>query len=97
MTKPKQGRGTRKARKTTMADYAMSFERLGQWISKRARSPTLRHPRATSLSMLDGAVAAVVAGPVSMASEERVSVTRCKMVSVSLPLTGDSHGYGFFT
>ncbi|MHC2780794.1 hypothetical protein ACVMBZ_000001, partial [Bradyrhizobium liaoningense] len=30
MTKPKQGRGTRKARKTTMADYAMSFERLGQ-------------------------------------------------------------------
>ncbi|MHC2561412.1 UPF0149 family protein [Bradyrhizobium liaoningense] len=72
MTKPKQGRGTRKARKTTMADYAMSFERLGQWISKRARSPTLRHPRATSLSMLDGAVAAVVAGPVSMASEEWV-------------------------
>ncbi|GAA0033965.1 fibronectin type III domain-containing protein [Bradyrhizobium ottawaense] len=28
---------------------------------------------------------------------KRVSVTRCKMVSVSLPLTGDSHGYGFFT
>ncbi|MFH0300774.1 hypothetical protein AAFX91_26820, partial [Bradyrhizobium sp. 31Argb] len=25
----------------------------------------------------------------------RVSVTQCKMVSVSLPLTGDSHGYGF--
>ncbi|WP_245481535.1 UPF0149 family protein [Bradyrhizobium sp. LVM 105] len=55
-----------------MADYAMSFERLGQWMSERARSPTLRHPRATSLSMLDGAVAAVVAGPVSMASEEWV-------------------------
>ena len=72
MTKPKQRRGTRKARKTTMADYAMSFERLGQWMSERARSPTLRHPRATSLSMLDGAVAAVVAGPVSMASEEWV-------------------------
>ncbi|MHC2387208.1 transposase-like protein [Bradyrhizobium liaoningense] len=29
--------------------------------------------------------------------KRRVSVTRCKMVSVSLPLTGDSHGYGFFT
>ncbi|WP_246767935.1 MULTISPECIES: UPF0149 family protein [unclassified Bradyrhizobium] len=41
-------------------------------MSERARSPTLRHPRATSLSMLDGAVAAVVAGPVSMASEEWV-------------------------
>ncbi|MHC2600659.1 hypothetical protein ACVL92_001473 [Bradyrhizobium liaoningense] len=36
MTKPKQGRGTRKARKTTMADYAMSFERLGQWIRELA-------------------------------------------------------------
>jgi len=31
------------------------------------------------------------------APRERVSVTPCKMVSVSLPLTGDSHGYGFFT
>ena len=55
-----------------MADYAMSFERLGQWMSERARSPTLPHPRATSLSMLDGAVAAVVAGPVSMSPEEWV-------------------------
>ncbi|MFH0303545.1 LysR family transcriptional regulator, partial [Bradyrhizobium sp. 31Argb] len=27
-------------------------------------------------------------------AERRVSVTQCKMVSVSLPLTGDSHGYG---
>ena len=35
-------------------------------------SPTLPHPRATSLSMLDGAVAAVVAGPVSMPPEEWV-------------------------
>ena len=50
----------------------MSFERLGQWMSERARSPTLRHPQATSLSMLDGAVTAVVAGPVSMAPEEWV-------------------------
>ena len=74
-SKPKQRQGTRGARKpvkTTMADYAMSFERLGQWMSERARSPTLRHPQATSLSMLDGAVAAVVAGPVSMAPEEWV-------------------------
>ena len=75
MTHAKQRQGTRGARKpvkTTMADYAMSFERLGQWMSERARSPTLRHPQATSLSMLDGAVAAVVAGPVSIAPEEWV-------------------------
>ena len=71
-SKPKQRQGTRGARKpakTTMADYAMSFERLGQWMSERARSPTLAHPQATSLSMLDGAVTAVVVGPVSMAPE----------------------------
>ena len=55
-----------------MADYAMSFERLGERMSERARSPTLRHPQATSLSMLDGAVTAVVVGPVSMAPEEWV-------------------------
>ena len=54
----------------TMADYAMSFDRLGLWIGERAKSATLRHPQATSLSMLDGAVAAVVAGPVSMMPEE---------------------------
>jgi uncharacterized protein len=54
----------------TMADYAMSFERLGLWIGERAKSTTLRHPQATSLSMLDGAAAAVVAGPVSMMPEE---------------------------
>jgi len=75
MTPSKRRQGTggaRKPVKTTMADYAMSFERLGQWMSERARSPTLRHRRATSLSMLDGAVTAVVAGPVSMAPEEWV-------------------------
>jgi yecA family protein len=55
-----------------MADYAMSFDRLGLWIDERAKSATLRHPQATSLSMLDGAVAAVVAGPVSMMPEEWV-------------------------
>lgn len=72
-SKPRQGtRGPRKPVKTTMADYAMSFERLGQWLGERSRSPTLRHPRATSLSMLDGAVGAVVAGPVSMSPEEWV-------------------------
>ncbi len=80
-SKPKRRRGTRQARKpvkTTMADYAMSFERLGQWISERARSPTPRHPQATSLSMLDGAVTAVVAGPVSMPPEEWV----CQLLGV---------------
>jgi exonuclease VII large subunit len=64
-SKPKQRRETQEALKpvkTTMADYAMSFEQLGQWMSERARPPKLRHPQATSLSMLEGAVAAVVAG-----------------------------------
>ena len=56
----------------TMADYAMPFDRLGLWISERARSTSLRRPQATSLSMLDGAVAAVVAGPISMNPEEWV-------------------------
>jgi uncharacterized protein len=56
----------------TMADYAMPFDRLGLWMGERAKSTTLRHPQATSLSMLDGAVAAVVAGPVSMMQEEWV-------------------------
>lgn len=56
----------------TMADYAMSFDRLGLWMSERAKSTTLRHPQATSLSMLDGAIAAVVGGPVSMMPEEWV-------------------------
>src|ERR1700681_2293374 len=54
----------------TMADYAMSFDQLGLWMSNRTKSTALRHPQATSLSMLDGAVAAVVAGPVSMMPEE---------------------------
>src|SRR5277367_7015539 len=43
----------------TMADYAMSFDRLGLWMAERAKSTSLRHPQATSLSMLDGAVASV--------------------------------------
>jgi uncharacterized protein len=58
--------------KATMADYAMSFDELGLWMSERAKSPTVRRPQATSLSMLDGAIAAIVAGPVSMMQEEWV-------------------------
>jgi hypothetical protein len=46
----------------TMADYAMSFDGLGLWMSARAKSTSPRRPVATSLSMLDGAIAAVVAG-----------------------------------
>jgi yecA family protein len=65
--------------KTTMADYAMSFEQLGLWMSARAKSTRLRHPQATSLSMLDGAVAAVVAGPVSMHPAEWV----CPLLGVA--------------
>jgi len=76
----RKGRGMttakrRRARKSaepakTMADYAMPFDRLGLWMSKRAKSTTLLHPQATSLSMLDGAIAAVVAG-LSMAVKIR--------------------------
>jgi uncharacterized protein len=73
MTKPKP-QTTREARKPakTMADYAMSFEKLGSWLTARAQSATLLPPEASSLSMLDGAVAAVVAGPVSMPPEDWV-------------------------
>ena len=75
MTTPKRRRVAGKSAaptKTTMADYAMSFDQLGLWINERAKSTTLPHPRATSLSMLEGVVAAVVAGPVSMMPEEWV-------------------------
>lgn len=61
-----------------MADYAMSFDKLGHWLDRRAQSTTLPHPKARSLSMLDGAIAAVVAGPVSMLPEEWV----CPMLGV---------------
>jgi yecA family protein len=71
MTKRRKAAGkSAETAKTTMADYAMSFDHLGLWIDERAKSTTLRHPQATSLSMLDGAIAAVVAGPVSMMPEE---------------------------
>ena len=75
----KRPRETASPVKTTMADYAMSFDQLGLWMSARAKSKTLRHPQATSLSMLDGAVAAVVAGPVSMYPEEWV----CPLLGVA--------------
>ena len=72
MTRQKpQTRTSRKPTKT-MADYAMSFDKLGHWLDGRAQSATLLHPKAGSLSMLDGAIAAVVAGPVSMPPEEWV-------------------------
>jgi uncharacterized protein len=61
-----------------MADYAMPFEKLGYWLTRRAQSTTLLRPKGRSLSMLDGAVAAVVAGPVSMPPEEWV----CPMLGV---------------
>jgi uncharacterized protein len=76
MSKPKSRPSKRQAQKpvkTTMADYAMSFEQLGTWMDARAKSsPGARHPQTRSLSMVDGAVSAVVAGPVSMMPEEWV-------------------------
>ncbi|WP_354112370.1 UPF0149 family protein [Bradyrhizobium sp. S3.12.5] len=45
-----------------MASAAMLLEELTQWLQARLD----RHPAATSLFMLDGYVAAIVAGPVSM-------------------------------
>ena len=80
MTTEKRRRTARSAEPAkTMADYAMSFDRLGLWIDERGKSATLRHPQATSLSMLDGAAAAVVAGPVSMMPEEWV----CPLLGVN--------------
>jgi len=79
MTTGKRQRSGRSAEPAkTMADYAMSFDRLGLWLSERAKSATPHHPQATSLSMLDGAIAAVVAGPVSMMPEEWV----CPLIGV---------------
>jgi uncharacterized protein len=45
-----------------MAAAAMPLEELERWLQARAD----RHPIATSIPMLDGYVAAIVAGPVSM-------------------------------
>ena len=46
----------------SMAAAAMPLEELERWLQARAD----RHPAATSIAMLDGYVAAIVAGPVSM-------------------------------
>lgn len=56
-----------KAVKTT-ADYAMREDRFDLWLRARAatQAGNVRPPIATSLSMLDGFVAAIVAGPVSL-------------------------------
>ncbi|MCK1713864.1 MULTISPECIES: YecA family protein [unclassified Bradyrhizobium] len=45
-----------------MASAAMPLEELERWLRARAD----QHPAATSLPMLDGYVAAIVAGPVSI-------------------------------
>jgi uncharacterized protein len=63
---------TRQKPLKTMADYAMSFDKLGHWLDRRGQLTALPRPKARSLSMLDGAIAAVVAGPVSMPPEEWV-------------------------
>jgi yecA family protein len=59
-------RARRNTAKTT-ADYAMSAERLDCWLRERAASAAVLRPTAWSLSMLDGFVAAIVVGPVSIA------------------------------
>lgn len=46
----------------SMAAAAMPLEELERWLQARVD----RHPAATSIPMLDGYVAAIVAGPVSM-------------------------------
>jgi uncharacterized protein len=47
---------------SSMAAAAMPLDELERWLQAR----TEQHPVATSLPMLDGYVAAIVAGPVSM-------------------------------
>ena len=47
---------------SSMAAAAMPLEELERWLQARGD----RHPAATSLPMLDGYAAAIVAGPVSM-------------------------------
>ena len=71
----KAGKATKPVK--TMADYAMSFDRLGL-EAERAKSTSLRHPQATSLSMLDGAVAAVEAGPASIIQKSGLTMARFK-------------------
>ena len=66
MTNLKRPRRATAKRGKTMVDYAMPLYRLDLWLRNRGQSTIHRRPVATSLSMLDGFVAAVVAGPVSL-------------------------------
>jgi uncharacterized protein len=77
----KTGKQRKSAKPTkTMADYAMPFDRLDLWPRDLAKSTTLTHPVATSLSMSDGFVAAIVAGPVSLNPPDWV----CPLLGVEL-------------
>lgn len=58
----------RRTPSASMAKTAMLLDELDQWL----RSRTDRQPAATNLSMLDGSVAAIVAGPVSFDPREWV-------------------------
>lgn len=61
----REQRGTQRPTRT-MADHAMSLDRLDLWLQAHARNHGALRPAVTSLSMLDGFVTAVVAGPVSL-------------------------------
>jgi uncharacterized protein len=52
----------RRSSSSSMAAAAMPLDELERWLQARVE----QHPAATSLPMLDGYVAAIVAGPVSM-------------------------------
>ena len=78
MTTGKRRKTTKPAK--TMADYAMPLDRLDRWLRERARSTVLPHPAATSLSMLDGFVTAIVAGPISINPPDWV----CPLLGVEL-------------
>lgn len=56
----------RRAPSASMAKAAMPLDELDQWL----RGRTDRQPTATNLSMLDGYVTAIVAGPVSFDPRE---------------------------
>jgi uncharacterized protein len=55
-------RRRRSSSSSSMAAAAMPLDELERWLQARAE----QHPVATSLPVLDGYVAAIVAGPVSM-------------------------------
>lgn len=80
---------SRRARKPTMnakatADYAMSTKRLDHWLRDRAiaasaDSTPIERSAASSLSMLDGFVTAIVVGPVSASPPEWI----CSLLGVT--------------